>query len=128
MVKNDTRIASLLGTWTGQIHLRSGEDEIRAFFVLYLMPEPTRDYGCSLDGCDETNNQVCIEKLVGTKTCANMKDVVVNWSDGTLLLHTAADRLVYILYELISQIYIYLYIGYIQYLRFSTLVLERMLK
>ena len=89
-MKNATRIASLLGTWTGQTHLKTdiGSYELSASFVIHLMPDPTRGYECVLPDCNEIKNQVClIEDSTDPKefeehVCENIAGNIVNWSDG----------------------------------------------
>ena len=86
--KNTTSLASILGTWTGQTHLKTdiGSNELLAYFVVHFMPDPMRGYGCSLKDCIEEQNQVC--EVVGDggtndHVCSDMTGKVVDWSDGT---------------------------------------------
>ena len=83
--KNATRIASILGTWTGQTHLKTdiGSYELLAYFVVHFMPDPMRGYGCSLKDCIEEHNQVCELGSDGTNVCNDIAGNVVDWSDGT---------------------------------------------
>ena len=69
--KNSTRIASLLGTWTGQTHLKTGigSYELEAYFVVHLMPDPMRGYSCSLKGCSE------FEKLYERCAIVNLPEI-----------------------------------------------------
>ena len=86
--KNVTRLASILGTWTGQTHLKTdiGKYELLAYFVIHFMPDPMRGYGCSLQNCIEEHNQVCqLDKDYSAK-CVDVADNVVEWSDGAYLV------------------------------------------
>ncbi len=89
MTKNSTRIASLLGTWTGQSHIKAdiGSYELMAYFTLHIMPDPMRTYSCALDGCSEEKNQACMMEEEGVDnyrpTCKNLPDTVMDWGDGT---------------------------------------------
>ena len=93
-MKNLTRLgASLLGTWTGEIHLSTtnmgvgnvfgggigndvvggdGDDgpaSLTAYFVAHFLPDPRREHSsCSLHGCEERNNHVC---MMTTTTTTN---------------------------------------------------------
>ena len=52
MVKSDDRLASLLGTWTGQSHIKAfsvGHYELLVYFVVHIMPDPMRGYPRSQD-------------------------------------------------------------------------------
>lgn len=96
--KNATRIASLLGTWTGQTHLKTdiGSYELSASFVIHLMPDPTRGYGCTLPDCNEVKNQVCLiedgqdESGFGESVCENIAGNIVDWSDVVAFYHFGA--------------------------------------
>jgi len=90
--KNITRLASILGTWTGQTHLKAdiGSYELLAYFVIHLMPDPMRGYGCSLVGCSEEENQVCEIGQDGNGVCTNIADNVVDWSDVTAFIYFGA--------------------------------------
>ena len=135
-VKNATRLASLLGTWTGQTHLKTdiGSYELSASFVIHLMPDPTRGYGCALPDCNEVKNQVCLiedvpdQETFGENVCENIAGNIVDWSDGEF----AGILTVYCpLYSkdielFVSFISIFLYGGK-QSLPFSTLAQELML-
>jgi len=94
--KNATRISSILGTWTGQTHLKTsvGAYELEAYFVIHIVPDPMRGYGCSLDGCSEIDNKVCAHGKeddtdddgdgrggVYNKVCKDMVGQVSDWSD-----------------------------------------------
>ncbi len=90
MVKNDERLASLLGTWTGQSHIKAfsvGHYELLVYFVVHIMPDPMRGYGCSLPPsiCSEKENQVCLEHDTDQEAkqeCVDMTNATVPWSDG----------------------------------------------
>mmetsp|Transcript_6778 Transcript_6778/g.7854 ORF Transcript_6778/g.7854 Transcript_6778/m.7854 type:complete len:522 (+) Transcript_6778:155-1720(+) len=97
--KNATRISSILGTWTGQTHLKTsvGAYELEAYFVLHIVPDPMRGYGCSLEDCSEMENKVCAHGTeddgtgdddhmdgrggVYDKVCKDMVGQVSDWSD-----------------------------------------------
>ena len=91
-MKNFSRIANLLGTWTSTTHLKAniGSYELMAYFVIHLMPDPMSNYRCSINQCDELENKVCVmgEYNVTTtgNTCENMDEHVTDWSDGTIVL------------------------------------------
>eukprot|EP00979_Chaetoceros_neogracilis_P002221 scaffold387_cov266-Chaetoceros_neogracile.AAC.13 len=82
--KNNTRIASLLGTWTGTTHLKTdiGSYELMAYFVIHLMPDPMRGYSCSLNDCKEIENKACMLDSRGDGECTPIADSVLDWSDG----------------------------------------------
>lgn len=82
--KNDTRIASLLGTWTGQTHIKTeiGSYELEAYFVIHFMPDPMRGYSCSLDDCSEFENNACMLNDSGDGVCKKISETVLDWSDG----------------------------------------------
>ena len=82
--KNATRLASILGTWTGQTHLKTdiGSYELLAYFVVHFMPDPMRGYGCSLADCVEEHNQVCTIGSDYAGSCSGIPGEVVDWSDG----------------------------------------------
>jgi len=90
MSKNDTLLSTLLGTWTGQIHINS-QFQFTGFFVLYIMPDPMRKYSCSLEKCNEIDNQVCSGPVVNVldemNRCAEMADEVIDWSDFSVFLN-----------------------------------------
>lgn len=99
--KNMTRLASILGTWTGQTHLKTdiGSNELLAYFVVHFMPDPMRGYGCSLEniGCQEEQNKVC--EIVGTSSpgadsqgqvCNDIPGNVVDWSDVNAFIYFGA--------------------------------------
>lgn len=109
MAKNVTRLASILGTWTGQTHLKTdiGSYELLAYFVVHFMPDEMRGYGCSLEDCIEEHNQVCEVGGAGdgdgdgdgngngdgddyTKVCSDLAGKVVNWSDLTAFIYFGA--------------------------------------
>jgi len=106
--KNNTRIASLLGTWTGTTHLKTdiGSYELMAYFVIHLMPDPMRGYTCSLDDCEEVENKACVLNAHGDGECKDIADTLLDWSDGKFfffwLLAHFCDHLL-IMKELDSQ-------------------------
>lgn len=86
--KNETRIASLMGTWTSTLKFKAsiGNYQLLTYFVVHLMPDPMREYSCSRKNCRELDSQVCIKQDEGNHAgskCINMTDQVVEWSDGT---------------------------------------------
>jgi hypothetical protein len=86
-MKNATRIASLMGTWTGQTKMKAsiGHYEVLAYFNMHLMPNTMRGYGCEIDGnvCKEIDNRLCVSSDKNEQECVNTESEVVNWSDGT---------------------------------------------
>jgi hypothetical protein len=92
MTKNSTRIASLLGTWTGQTHLKTdiGSYELMAYFVIHLMPDPMRGYACSLDDCSEVENNACVLNKRGDGVCQDIADNVLDWSDVSAFMYFGA--------------------------------------
>jgi len=98
-IKNITRIASTLGTWTGQTHLKTdiGSYELLAYFVIHFMPDPMRGYGCSLEGCIEQHNQICevgntdADGVDGyTQSCNDIAGNIIDWSDVTAFMYFGA--------------------------------------
>ena len=85
-MKNFSRISNILGTWTSTTHLKAdiGSYELMAYFVIHFMPDPMSAYRCSLDLCDELENNVCVVSS-SNDTCQSMQDHVVEWSDGTII-------------------------------------------
>jgi len=90
--KNNTRIASLLGTWTGTTHLKTdiGSYELMAYFVIHLMPDPMRGYTCSLDDCKEVENKACVLNAHGDGECKDIADTLLDWSDVSAFLYFGA--------------------------------------
>jgi hypothetical protein len=87
MVKNTTRISSLLGTWTGQTRMKAlvGPYSMEAYFIVHLMPDPLRGYGCQQDKCTELENHVCVEhddRNTFSTRCVDLQDGEIAWSDG----------------------------------------------
>lgn len=84
--KNSTRISSLLGTWTGQTHLKAdiGSYELMAYFAIHIMPDPMRAYECSLPNCSEFENKACVLDKNGDPSCTELTDTILDWSDGEL--------------------------------------------
>lgn len=96
-MKNDTRISSLLGTWTGETHLKTsiGSYELSAYFVIHFMPDPTREYACTLLNCSEWENRICHwnqEKKV--KDCVDLSttttDQLLDWGDVNAFVYFGA--------------------------------------
>ena len=89
MEKNDTRMASLMGTWTGltDIHTNLGKGyALKAEYILHITCDNMRVNSCSLPDCSEMDNQVCIRNVLkGFKEkpeCHNMERTLSDWSDG----------------------------------------------
>ena len=63
-----------------------GPYEMSAYFIVHLMPDPLRGYGCQKDKCTELVNHVCVElddrNSFSTK-CVDMQDGEITWSDGS---------------------------------------------
>jgi hypothetical protein len=83
MGKNETRLSSLMGTWTVSTNLKIASYDVQAAFVAYMTPNPMRHYGCSLDNCIEANNQICQRN----QECHDMSNVVSEWSDVSLFFY-----------------------------------------
>jgi hypothetical protein len=96
IMKNVSRIASLMGTWTlqTQLHANIGRYEMRSYFSMHLMPDPMRGYGCQMDDdnndddanhpvCPEIMNQACVSDPKANQECVSTETEVLNWSDGT---------------------------------------------
>lgn len=63
-----------------------GNYQLLTYFVVHFMPDPMREYSCSIKNCQEIENQICIKQDEGNHAaskCVNMTDQVVEWSDGT---------------------------------------------
>ena len=62
-----------------------GPYEMSAYFIVHLMPDPLRGYGCQKDKCTELENHVCVElddrNSFSTK-CVDVQDGEIAWSDG----------------------------------------------
>ncbi len=97
-IKNTTRLASTLGTWTGQTHLKTdiGKYELLAYFVIHFMPDPMRGYGCSLEDCLEQQNKVCEVDGDHPPSCNDIAGNVVDWSDGRFVICSLYDSLIFI--------------------------------
>lgn len=94
-MKNTTRISSLMGTWTGQTSLKAavGPYSMKIYFVMHLMPDPMRGYGCERSDCSEIDNHVCVQhddrKSTSTE-CVSLQDKQVAWSDVSAFLYFGA--------------------------------------
>mmetsp|Transcript_50802 Transcript_50802/g.75287 ORF Transcript_50802/g.75287 Transcript_50802/m.75287 type:complete len:434 (-) Transcript_50802:422-1723(-) len=110
--KNDTRIASLMGSWTidSTIKVSFGLYDLNVNIELFFMGDPLRENACELpseDKCFEVDNKICLKesgRSTGRK-CADMATAVSDWSDVNafinigysmktgppLSLHLAAD-------------------------------------
>lgn len=88
IMKNATRIGtSILGTWTAQTELVTGNDKLAAYFIVHFMADPRRGRGCALKDCPEIDNHVCMiiqgEDGHTQKACHDIaKEYDVLWSDG----------------------------------------------
>ena len=99
-MKNSTRIASLLGTWTGTTHLKTsiGDYELMAYFVIHFMPDPSRNNQCTLENCNEYENKICQlsrhSQVKENKSCMNLSetgsDDVSTWSDLSAFMYFGA--------------------------------------
>lgn len=96
-MKNTTRISSLMGTWTGQARLKAavGPYELRVYFVVHLMPDPLRGYGCDMgNACKEVDNHVCIlhdDDETTSEECVDLqKHGQVTWSDVSAFFYFGA--------------------------------------
>lgn len=91
-MKNSTRLASLLGTWTGQTHLKAdiGSYELLAYFVVHIMPDPMRGNGCSLPDCLEEENRICVLDDNNKPLCQDMAGNVLNWADAVAFMYFGA--------------------------------------
>lgn len=95
MVKNTTRLSSLMGTWSGQTYLKArvGPYSLKAYFIVHLMPDPMRTYSCQLENCSELDNNMCVERddhLHVNQTCISMQDEIVEWSDVSAFFYFGA--------------------------------------
>lgn len=94
-MKNTTRISSLMGTWTGQTRLKAavGPYEMKVYFIVHLMPDPMRGYGCEQSDCSEIDNHVCVQhddrKSMSTE-CVDLENGKVPWSDISAFLYFGA--------------------------------------
>lgn len=90
--KNSTRISSLLGTWTGQTHLKAdiGSYELMAYFAIHIMPDPMRAFACSLPNCSEFENKACVLDSNGDPSCTELTDGILDWSDVTAFMYFGA--------------------------------------
>ena len=91
--KNTTHISSILGTWTGQTHLKTnvGSYELLAYFVVHFMPDPMRGYGCTLKDCIEEHNQVCeVKQDSNDPVCSNLAGHMIDWSDINAFIYFGA--------------------------------------
>lgn len=94
-MKNNTRLASLLGTWTGETHLKTdiGSYELSAYFVIHFMPDPTREYACTLPNCSEFQNHVCKWDMdQKKKKCIDLttSSESLDWSDINAFVYFGA--------------------------------------
>lgn len=86
--KSDSRIASILGTWTGLTNLKTdvGKYSLKANYILHVVCDSMRVNSCSLPGCSEMDNQICARPLIdnkkNTEECHPMQETVSDWSDG----------------------------------------------
>lgn len=90
--KNDTRIASLLGTWTGLTNIKTdvGKYSLQADYILHIVGDSMRVNSCSISGCNEMDNMICEKPRLGTEdssnNCHDMTEVVSDWSDVSVFL------------------------------------------
>lgn len=91
--KDYGRLHSMLGTWTvrKEVPHRPGQsrtDHLATYIVVHIQTDPTRGYGCALDGCLERDNAVCYQPTDGdvvAPSCRRLDQAngttVWNWSD-----------------------------------------------
>lgn len=92
-MKNNTRLSSLLGTWTGQTRMKAlaGPYEMDVYFIVHLMPDPLRGYGCIQPNCTELMNHVCVEQRDDfTQKCVSLQDGPIEWSDVSAFFYFGA--------------------------------------
>jgi len=88
IVKNDSRIASLIGTWTGLTNIETdvGKYSLKADYILHIVCDSMRVNSCSLPGCTEMDNEICVKPIIHTsknsETCQTMENTQSDWSDG----------------------------------------------
>lgn len=92
LTKNDSRIASLMGTWTGLTNIQTdvGKYSLKADYILHIVCDSMRVNSCSLSGCDEMDNEICVKPLIKTAsnsaTCQDMGSTKSDWSDVSAFL------------------------------------------
>lgn len=76
-------LPSILGTWSLQTHATSdfGLYKASAFLVMHVMQDPLQSYSCSLNNCDERENQICQRNL---DQCVEMENTISQWSDVSI--------------------------------------------
>jgi hypothetical protein len=120
-MKNNTRIASLLGTWTGETHLKTdiGSYELSAYFVIHFMPDPTREYACTLPNCSEFQNHICKWDMnTKKKQCIDLttSNESLDWSDINAFIYFGAKVVRrYENYVIFSSSYVYFWCTDIPY-------------
>ena len=90
--KNDSRLASLMGPWTGLTNIETdmGGYSLQADYILHIVCDPMRVNTCESPSCSEMDNQICAKPLIdnskSTDGCYSMENIVSDWSDGKLHL------------------------------------------
>jgi len=93
IVKNDSRIASLIGTWTGLTNIETdvGKYSLKADYILHIVCDSMRVNSCSLPGCTEMDNEICVKPIIHTsknsETCQTMENTQSDWSDVSVFLY-----------------------------------------
>ena len=90
--KNDSRLASLMGPWTGLTNIETdvGGYSLQADYILHIVCDPMRVNTCEKPSCSEMDNQICAKPLndnsKSADSCYSMENIVSDWSDGKLSL------------------------------------------
>lgn len=93
-MKNDTRISSLMGTWTAEVQMKdSGGNEMHSFVVLHFICDPLKGANqCELENCDEVDNSICLfEHTGGGSRCGSMFRDIADWSDALVFMYSGVD-------------------------------------
>lgn len=100
-MKNISRLASMLGSWTAETNLRypyhGGFEffDVRAWLVVHLTINPMRDLGCQQADCPEDQNRLClhrpVEQQIELELCVNTNETEVEWSDLTAFFSFGFD-------------------------------------
>ena len=76
--KNQTRLNSILGTWTLESNMKASafNTKIKTHFIMHLTCN-SQYQGCTLSDCSELNNQVCVLSSDSKPSCQNMNTTEV---------------------------------------------------
>lgn len=91
--KNATRLAKLLGTWTIETNFKTSvvTCEVKSHFIIHLSCDTQlKGNSCSLDGCNEIDNKVCMLEKAGP-ACKSMEGTTVDWSDAVAFIYFGAS-------------------------------------